>query len=63
MSEKDPLARAYRRAQRAIADLKSAVYTVVASAEEMGCTNAQVGRSLGIYGDTLGTKATFLERS
>ena len=38
----------YQTAQRAIADLKSAVYELLKDAAEP-MTNAEVGRSLGIY--------------
>lgn len=39
----------YQLAQRAIADLKSAVLQVLLSAPEAGLTNAEIGRTLGIY--------------
>lgn len=39
----------YHLAQRAIADLKAAVYSVLASTSGDGLTNAEIGRSLGIY--------------
>jgi hypothetical protein len=39
----------YRRAQLAIAELKSAVVAFLERAQK-GATNAQIGRSLGIYG-------------
>lgn len=42
--------RSYQLAQRALADLKIAVYEVLSLAAEEGLTNAQVGRMLGIYG-------------
>lgn len=38
----------YLRAQRAIADLKGAVYDLLRESPE-GLTNAEVGRNLGIY--------------
>ncbi|WP_157693596.1 hypothetical protein [Opitutus sp. GAS368] len=38
----------YTRAQRAMAELKGAVYELVASSPE-GLTNAEIGRKLGIY--------------
>ena len=41
---------AYHLAQSAMADLKSAVYLVLESAPSAGLTNAEVGRTLGIYG-------------
>lgn len=41
---------AYQTAQRAIADLKSAVHAVLAVAPSEGLSNAQIGRTLGIYG-------------
>jgi hypothetical protein len=40
---------AYQLAQRAVADLKAAVYAVLAEAPGEGLTNAEIGRSLGIY--------------
>jgi len=40
---------AYSKAQRAIADLKSAIYEVLEGESESGLTNAEIGRSLGIY--------------
>ena len=40
---------AYHVAQRALADLKSAVHSLLASSPGEGLTNAEVGRSLGIY--------------
>jgi hypothetical protein len=39
----------YRRAQLAIAELKSAVVAYLERAQR-GVTNAELGRSLGIYG-------------
>jgi hypothetical protein len=45
---------AYHLAQRAIADLKAAVHAVLASKDGNGLTNAQIGRSLGIYGGHVG---------
>ena len=44
----------YHLAQRAVADLKAAVLSVLSAAGEEGCTNAQVGRTLGIYGGHVG---------
>lgn len=43
----------YQLAQSAIADLKAAVHFVLSNAPG-GLTNAQVGRSLGIYGGHVG---------
>lgn len=45
---------AYHLAQQAIADLKSAVYIVLEAAPSTGLTNAEIGRSLGIYSGPLG---------
>lgn len=39
----------YQLAQRAMADLKSAVYAVLQDSPEDGLTNAEIGRGLGIY--------------
>lgn len=41
--------RAYRRAQRALANLKVAAAEVLATAGPDGLRNSQVGRLLGIY--------------
>jgi hypothetical protein len=43
----------YRDAQVAVAHLKAAVHFVLATAPD-GLTNAQVGRTLGIYGGHVG---------
>lgn len=43
----------YHCAQVAISDLKAAVHFVLADAPD-GLTNAQVGRTLGIYGGHVG---------
>lgn len=40
---------AYRMAQEAMTYLKAAVYDVLTEAPTDGLTNAQIGRSLGIY--------------
>ena len=40
---------AYQLAQRAIADVKTAVYSILEQASSEGLTNAEIGRSLGIY--------------
>jgi len=39
----------YLLAQRAIADLKAAIHQTLAEAPPSGLTNAEIGRSLGIY--------------
>lgn len=39
----------YSVAQRALADLKSAIYTLLLEAQPHGLTNAQLGRKRGIY--------------
>ncbi len=39
----------YARAQRALANLKEAVYETIVNGPENGLTNAEVGRMLGIY--------------
>lgn len=44
----------YGIAQRAIADLKAAVYSVVKHGPDGGLTNAEIGRMLGIYMGHLG---------
>jgi hypothetical protein len=43
----------YRHAQLAVAQLKAAVHFVLAGSPH-GLTNAQVGRTLGIYGGHVG---------
>ena len=45
---------AYRLAQRAIADLKAAVYQTLSNAPSSGMRNADVGRALGIYSGHVG---------
>ena len=40
---------AYRRAQAAMAELKTAVLMILSGAKEDGMTNAEIGRTLGIY--------------
>ncbi len=45
---------AYKLAQSAIADLKTAIYEVLKTAPEGGLTNAQLGRFLGIYSGHVG---------
>ena len=39
----------YHLAQRAISDLKAAVRDTIEAGPELGLTNAQIGRMLGIY--------------
>ncbi|WP_267402224.1 MULTISPECIES: hypothetical protein [unclassified Chryseobacterium] len=39
----------YQIAQRALADLKSAIFILLTDAGENGMTNAEIGRKLGIY--------------
>lgn len=40
---------AYQSAQRALADLKHAIFVVLAAGPAEGMKNSQIGRSLGIY--------------
>ncbi len=40
---------AYRIAQKAMADLKTAVYFMISKGAGDGYTNAEIGRKLGIY--------------
>ena len=42
--------RAYSTAQKAMASLRSAVYSTLAFAGETGMRNVDIGRALGIYG-------------
>jgi hypothetical protein len=44
----------YERAQRAIAELKGSIYEILLRAGEQGLSNAQIGRSLGIYAGHIG---------
>lgn len=44
----------YHLAQKAIADLKAAVRQVLERAAGEGMTNAEIGRTLGIYGGHVG---------
>jgi hypothetical protein len=44
----------YQIAQRAIADLKAAVLSTLQKSHAEGMTNAEIGRSLGIYGGHVG---------
>ena len=39
----------YHRAQQAIADLKAAIHQLLTLAADPGLTNAEIGRTLGIY--------------
>lgn len=45
---------AYHDAQRALADLKGAIYEILSAAPGDGLTNAEIGRSLGIYAGHVG---------
>lgn len=40
---------AYHLAQKAIAQLKTAIHQILSTASESGFTNAEIGRTLGIY--------------
>ena len=53
-SQRSDRAVAYGLAQRAIADLKHAIYLVLLEAPDEGLQNAQIGRTLGIYGGHAG---------
>lgn len=44
----------YATAQQAIAGLKSSIYEVLLQAASRGLTNAEIGRSLGIYAGHIG---------
>ena len=41
--------RAYRRAQRAVAELKAAAHELLVAAGPVGLSNSELGRFLGIY--------------
>ncbi|MEE9453515.1 MAG: hypothetical protein V3V13_03915 [Paracoccaceae bacterium] len=43
------IGQAYKLAQTAMADLKSAVFLVLSEADSDGLRNADIGRTLGIY--------------
>ena len=45
---------AYQLAQKAIADLKTAIYLLLSGPNTEGFTNAEIGRSLGIYQGHIG---------
>lgn len=45
---------AYAQAQRAMAELKAAVYLLLANGPPEGLRNADIGRSLGIYAGHVG---------
>ena len=45
---------AYRDAQRALADLKGAIYELLSSRTDGELTNAEIGRALGIYAGHVG---------
>jgi hypothetical protein len=44
----------YQLAQRALADLKAAVHQLLSDTEIGGLTNAEIGRTLGIYTGHIG---------
>lgn len=44
----------YHRAQVAMAEMKAAVHDLLLAAPPQGLTNAEIGRSLGIYGGHVG---------
>jgi hypothetical protein len=44
----------YERAQKAIAELKGSIYEILLKTGEQGLSNAQIGRSLGIYAGHIG---------
>jgi DNA-binding IclR family transcriptional regulator len=46
--------KAYRAAQRALADLKGAIHETLALCQDGGMTNAEIGRALGIYAGHVG---------
>ncbi len=46
----------YRTAQHAISDLKAAVLQLLEASGKPGLTNAQIGRTLGIYQGHVGHK-------
>lgn len=48
-TSQDNMSDAYRLAQRAMADLKGAVYLAVRYSGSQGIRNADIGRALGIY--------------
>ncbi len=45
---------AYRLAQKAMVDLKTAVYFLISNGPKEGYTNAEIGRKLGIYAGHVG---------
>ena len=49
LKERKQMHEAYALAQRAIADLKTAVYTLLERGPQSGMRNADIGRALGIH--------------
>lgn len=45
---------AYQLAQKALADLKTAIYILLSEPNSDGFTNAEIGRALGIYQGHIG---------
>ena len=45
---------AYQKAQKGMAYLKSAIYRVLSNSPEEGLSNANIGRTLGIYSGHIG---------
>jgi len=45
---------AYKEAQRGMAYLKAAIFKVLSNAPEEGLSNANIGRTLGIYSGHIG---------
>lgn len=45
---------AYHKAQKGMANLKSAIYQVLSKAPDEGLRNAEIGRTLGIYSGHVG---------
>ncbi len=45
---------AYQLAQKAIADLKTSIFILLSESNEKELTNAEIGRSLGVYHGHIG---------
>lgn len=50
----DEMNEAYRLAQTAMANLKTAIRLLLSTAPDQGLSNAEIGRALGIYGGHVG---------
>ncbi len=49
MKPEESVSECYRQSQRALSDLKAAVFQLIEMSDSQGLTNSQIGRMLGIY--------------